>query len=101
MAKLAQNPHTHKIYMHHVYLLKSKQDGHLYIGCTKDLGRRISEHNGGLVRSTKSRGPFDLVYYESYKSERDAFHREKNLKLQANALTGLKRRLSDSLSEIL
>lgn len=55
----------------------------LYIGSTCDLRKRIKEHNAGLVRSTKTRRPFELIYYEAYKSEIDARARESNLKLRA------------------
>ena len=87
--------------MFYVYLLKSKKDGNLYIGCTNNLEKRIDEHNNKLNFSTKNRAPFELVYFEGYKNKEEAFHREHNLKLQANALTGLKRRISKSLSEAL
>jgi len=63
-----------------VYILKSKKDGHLYVGSTKNLRKRLQEHNLGLIRSTKSRRPFELVYYEAYKSEKDARLRESRLK---------------------
>jgi len=83
--------------MFYVYILKSKKDKNLYIGSTKDLKKRLVDHNAGRVFLTKLRRPLELIYYEAYKSEKDAFHREKNLKLRANALTGLKRRLLESL----
>lgn len=72
--------------MFYVYLIKSKKDGELYTGFTNDLKRRLLEHNQGLNESTKYRGPFELIYYEAYKSEEDARAREHNLKLRANAL---------------
>lgn len=83
--------------MFYVYVLKSKKDGEMYIGSTNDLRRRIQEHNSGLVGSTKSRTPFELVYYEAYKSEKDARKREQNLKLRSRALAQLKKRLIDSI----
>lgn len=83
--------------MFYVYLLKSKKDRELYTGSTNDLKKRFLEHNKGLNYSTKHRRPFELIYYEAYKSEEDAREREHNLKLRANALTQLKRRLSKSL----
>lgn len=83
--------------MFYVYILKSKKDGNLYIGSTNDLQRRINEHNNGLVFSTKSRVPFELVYYEAYKSESDARKREKCLKLRSRAFTQLKKRIKESL----
>jgi putative endonuclease len=81
-----------------MYILKSQKDGALYIGSTKDLGRRFKEHNSGLVRSTKSRTPFQLAYYEAYASEDDARHREHNLKLRAKALRQLRNRIAKSLA---
>ena len=84
--------------MYYIYLLKSKKDQDLYIGFSNNLERRIYEHNSGLVPSTKSRKPFELVYLEGYKSEKDARRREKNLKLRSRAFTQLKKRIQGSLS---
>jgi len=83
--------------MLYVYLLKSKKDNNLYIGSTNDLEKRIAEHNEGKVFSTKPRRPFELIYYEAYKSEKDAHHREKNLKLYSRAYAQLKKRITESL----
>ena len=83
--------------MFYVYILKSKKDLELYTGSTNDLKRRFEEHNNGKVFSTRLRVPFELIYYEAYKSEKDARIREHNLKLRANALSQLKRRLKHSL----
>lgn len=83
--------------MYYVYMIKSKKDDNLYIGSTNNLKRRLLEHNKGLNFSTKFRGPFELIYYEAYKSEEDTRMREHNLKLRANALGQLKRRTSKSL----
>ncbi len=83
--------------MFYVYILKSKKDSKLYIGYTNNLKRRIEEHNSGGNESTKLRRPFELIYYEAYKSEDDAKHREDMLKLFGRALGGLKRRIKSSL----
>ncbi|MFH0819782.1 MAG: GIY-YIG nuclease family protein [bacterium] len=72
-----------------MYILKSEKDYNLYIGSTNDLRKRLKEHNNGLVFSTKSRRPFELIYYEAYRSERDARGREKNLKLRSKAFSQL------------
>ena len=83
--------------MFYVYILKSKKDEKIYIGYTNDLKRRVEEHNSGKNTSTKFRRPFELIYYEAYKSEADAKHREDMLKLFGRALGGLKRRIKSSL----
>ncbi len=52
----------------------------LYTGFTKELEKRIQDHNKGKVKSTKNRTPFELVYYEASRDISDATHREKYLK---------------------
>ena len=84
--------------MFFVYVLKSKKDGDLYIGFTNDLERRVDDHAKGLVASTKSRRPFELICCEGYKSRKDAQHREENLKLRSRAFAQLKKRIINSLS---
>ncbi|MFZ2521883.1 MAG: GIY-YIG nuclease family protein [Minisyncoccia bacterium] len=51
--------------MFYVYILKSEKDNNLYTGYTNDLKRRLIEHNSGKSKSTKSRKPFELIYYEA------------------------------------
>ena len=82
--------------MHYVYVLLSKKDNKLYIGKTGDLRRRFKEHNDGLNLSTKNRVPFVLVYYEAYKSSRDAARREVRLKKFKNSYTELRKRIIES-----
>ena len=84
--------------MFYVYMLRSKKDGAAYIGSTADLQKRLNQHNGGEVTSTRTRVPFELVYYEAYKAERDARLRESRLKLRSQAYAQLKKRLQESLA---
>ena len=83
--------------MYHVYLLKSKKDGGLYIGYTNDIERRLSVHNAGLVSYTRKYMPWALVYYESFLSLEDAKKREKALKYFGKAYGQLKGRVVNSL----
>lgn len=64
----------------YVYILQSKKDDKLYVGCTNDLRGRLQEHNDGVSRSTKSRMPFKLIYYEAYLNRKDAEKRERFFK---------------------
>lgn len=84
--------------MFYVYVLKSSQDEELYIGSTNDLKRRFKEHQNGESFSTKLRRPFELIYYEAYKNEKDAREREQGLKLRGNARRFLKDRIKRSMS---
>ena len=51
--------------MWYVYILKSQIDGNHYTGMSKNVNRRLKQHNSGKVRFTKSRRPFKLIYKES------------------------------------
>lgn len=65
---------------HIVYILKCKDDT-FYTGYTKDLKERVKIHNAGKgARYTRSRLPVKLVYYESFKTIREAYQREVNIK---------------------
>ncbi|HZJ34965.1 MAG TPA: GIY-YIG nuclease family protein [Candidatus Angelobacter sp.] len=66
--------------MQYVYILKSKKDNNLYVGCTKNMKDRIALHNSGQVESTRGRRPMELIHYEAFLSTKDAFVREKWLK---------------------
>jgi len=66
--------------MQYVYVLISVKDGKFYTGCTSDLRTRFNQHQDGQVRSTKGRGPFEVVYYEACTNKSDAYTREKYLK---------------------
>ncbi len=66
--------------MHYVYVLKSKKDAKIYIGCTGDLKRRFEKHNAGQVASTKNRRPLQIIFYEAFLNKSDAFQREQWLK---------------------
>lgn len=83
--------------MYFVYILKSKKSKRLYLGYTNDIRKRLKEHNQGLAKSTKPYIPWQIVYYEAYLSEKEARHREHNLKLRANAWNQLKRRIKESI----
>src|SRR3989344_3251486 len=61
------------------YVLKCN-DSSLYKGFSKDLTRRLKEHQGGMVEYTASRLPVKLVYFEEYDTEAEAVKREKDLK---------------------
>ncbi len=66
--------------MYYVYILKSSKDGKWYTGSTKDLRKRLIEHNEGRSSSTKGRGPFQVIYCEMSLDKEDALARERYLK---------------------
>jgi putative endonuclease len=62
--------------MFYTYILKSQKDGRFYYGSTSDIETRLKSHNGGKVRSTKSRRPLVLHYQETFDSKTEAIRRE-------------------------
>ncbi len=63
-----------------VYILFSKKDNKLYVGCSHDVSKRIIEHNSGKVLATKNRRPLVVIYTEEFKNKSEAFNRERYLK---------------------
>jgi predicted GIY-YIG superfamily endonuclease len=66
--------------MYYVYILKSERDSSKYIGVTKDLKRRLKEHNSGFVRYTSSKMTFKPIWYCVFKNKEKAYKFEKYLK---------------------
>jgi len=66
--------------MYYVYILHSENDKKLYTGYTNNLKLRFEQHSKGMVKSTKKRRPFKLIYYEACLRQKDATKREKYLK---------------------
>ncbi|QQN62132.1 GIY-YIG nuclease family protein [Bradyrhizobium diazoefficiens] len=64
-----------------VYILASKRNATLYIGVTKDIVRRISEHKAKLIPGfTRQYDVTLLVYFETFESVLEARAREHSLK---------------------
>ena len=76
---------SHQTY--HVYVLRSDRDQRLYTGVTADIKWRLREHNGGKVRSTSSRRPLSLVYFETFETKAEALARETYFKTPDGGLT--------------
>ncbi len=78
--------------MWYVYILRSVADNNLYVGSTKDIHRRLEEHNSGKVDSTKGRKPFESEAYIAVKDQVKAIELEQYFKTgSGNAL--LKKRI--------
>ncbi|MEK9175719.1 MAG: GIY-YIG nuclease family protein [Patescibacteria group bacterium] len=66
--------------MYYIYILRSEQNGDIYVGSTKDVQQRFLLHNQGKVKSTKGYRPWILMRTEEYNMRSDAFQREMFLK---------------------
>lgn len=66
--------------MNYTYILKCK-DGSLYTGWTKDLEKRICDHNAGKgAKYTRARRPVELAYFEAFQTKEEAMKREYAIK---------------------
>ena len=66
--------------VYHVYMMASAS-GVLYIGVTRDLERRVLEHNTKATVGFSSRyNTGKLVYFEAFGQVRNAIAREKQIK---------------------
>ena len=79
---------------YYTYVIKSEKDGKLYIGFSENLSKRFSEHQKGLVSSTRYGRPWKLIYYEACLGKDNAVRREKQLKTGFGRAY-LKRRMID------
>ena len=80
--------------MFFVYVLQSQKDGDFYIGQTMDINSRLKAHQAGKVKSTKSRRPLILVYWEQVETRMEALIKEKEWK-SASGRRRLKRIIGD------
>jgi len=62
--------------MYYLYISKSLKDNKGYIGVTKDIKKRLQEHNSGKVKSTKHRRPFMIIHTEEFKTLSEARKKE-------------------------
>ena len=63
----------------YVYILECS-NGLFYTGSTKDLDKRLAEHQAGRgANFTKKHLPVTLVYFEEYSHISNAFEREKQI----------------------
>ena len=63
----------------YMYILECS-NGQYYTGSTKDLGKRLAQHQAGEgANFTKKHLPVKLVYYEEFQRIDEAFYREKQV----------------------
>ncbi|HEV2601751.1 MAG TPA: GIY-YIG nuclease family protein [Candidatus Babeliales bacterium] len=67
--------------MHYVYIIKSKQDpSRIYVGCTQNLNKRLSDHNSGTTTHTAKYMPWELAIYIGFENKDKAIEFEQYLK---------------------
>ncbi len=66
--------------MYYLYILKSERTSRYYVGSTDDLVRRLQEHNAGKTPSTRNKGPWRILYSETFQTHSEARSREAKIK---------------------
>ena len=62
------------------YIIVSKKNKRWYYGHSNDLERRIIEHNSGQNKSTKNKGPWELIFKKAFNRKLEANKFELELK---------------------
>jgi len=65
---------------YYIYIIRSEKDKSYYTGLTKNLGRRLKEHNRSDTKTTRSKKPWRLIYSKKLTDRKEARKREKFLK---------------------
>ena len=65
---------------YYLYIIQSQTDESYYIGTSRDLTERIERHNQGRSKYTKSKRPWNLVYFEEHPDRSGAMKREYAIK---------------------
>ncbi|MFH1093943.1 MAG: GIY-YIG nuclease family protein [Candidatus Omnitrophota bacterium] len=66
--------------MNYVYVIYSASEDRFYIGYTKDIKRRIAEHEAGRNHTTSRYAQRKVIFYEAFFTESDARRREEYFK---------------------
>lgn len=80
--------------MYYVYILYSSESKKFYYGFTRNLRKRLVEHNEGLSKATKPFRPWKLVHYSAFEVESLAKDFEQYLKTGSGKAFAYKRLVS-------
>ena len=64
-----------------VYVLRSIKLERNYVGFSRNVAKRLRQHNSGKTKSTKPFLPWKILFFEEFASKEEALKREKFLKL--------------------
>ena len=81
-----------------VYILQN-QKGAVYIGASTNPELRCQQHNAGITKSTKSKGPWELLFKQKYSDIQTAKKVEYKLK-KSKSRTLINRILSEGVIQL-
>lgn len=85
--------------MYYAYILLSLKSHIFYYGSTKDLKKRLEDHNNGRSFATKPHIPWILVWYVGFQTKEEAEDFELYLKSGAGKAFAYKRLVSVALAK--
>ena len=68
------------MHLHWVYIIYSVSFDIFYKGYSLNIAKRLTQHNNNERRYTANKGPWKLVFAQSFESKTEALKREKGLK---------------------
>lgn len=67
--------------MYYVYIIQSiNHPDQVYVGCTEDIKKRLSNHNNGTTPHTDKFKPWKIATYVAFEDKVKAYEFEKYLK---------------------
>lgn len=81
-----------------VYVLRSLRRRFVYVGWTRNLQRRLAQHNGGFVVSTRPYVPLEIIAYVVVSMESKARELERHFKTESGRALLKKRILPDEVT---
>ena len=66
------------------YIIESEKNKRWYYGHSNDLERRLIEHNSGQNKSTRNKGPWELIFKRPFDTKSEANKFELELKKLKN-----------------
>jgi len=85
--------------MFYCYIILSPDRHLFYVGFTKNLKRRLQQHNNCEVKSTKAYTPWKLAWYGAFQTKTEAEDFEKYLKSGSGRAFAYKRLVSVALKK--
>jgi putative endonuclease len=70
---------------HWVYIILSNSLNKYYKGYSLNVMNRVDQHNNNESRYTANKGPWELVFAQSFETKTEALKREKVLKKYSKA----------------
>jgi putative endonuclease len=72
--------------MYATYILRSEKSNRFYTGHTENMDVRLIRHNTGMVKATRNKGPWEIVYLEYFNTKVEANRREMEIKSKKSRL---------------